>query len=138
MVVGTLRTEHLKRYREIAGLLWKYGRSDLAKLPGLDGNLGDEPQAGPGEPQGEELAEFDVGGPKVFERFGEGLRALFDLRLDFPFRLIGGKNLTLIEGYVEILPPILREEDEQVAVCGEVAGSQHSSAESARWMTVGR
>ncbi|MDO8541140.1 MAG: AarF/UbiB family protein [Opitutaceae bacterium] len=27
---------HLKRYREIAGLLWKYGRSDLVKQMGVD------------------------------------------------------------------------------------------------------
>ena len=30
-----MRAEHLKRYQEIGALLWKYGRSDLARLPGL-------------------------------------------------------------------------------------------------------
>jgi HK97 family phage portal protein len=29
-------TTHLKRYREIAGLFWKYGRSDLVKQMGVD------------------------------------------------------------------------------------------------------
>ena len=31
-----LSTTHLKRYREIAGLFWKYGRSDLVDQMGLD------------------------------------------------------------------------------------------------------
>ncbi len=31
-----LNTTHLKRYREIAGLFWKYGRSDLVKQMGID------------------------------------------------------------------------------------------------------
>lgn len=31
-----LSTTHLKRYKEIAGLFWKYGRSDLVKQMGVD------------------------------------------------------------------------------------------------------
>lgn len=31
-----LKATHLKRYREIAGLFWKYGRSDLVKHMGVD------------------------------------------------------------------------------------------------------
>src|SRR5215207_6122307 len=31
-----LSATHLKRYREIAGLFWKYGRSDLVKQMGVD------------------------------------------------------------------------------------------------------
>ncbi len=31
-----LSTAHLKRYREIAGLFWKYGRGDLAQQMGMD------------------------------------------------------------------------------------------------------
>ncbi len=34
---------HLKRYREIAGLLWKYGRSDLAKQMSSEEGFGLEP-----------------------------------------------------------------------------------------------
>jgi len=32
-----LRTEHLKRHKDLAALFWKYGRPDLARLPGLNG-----------------------------------------------------------------------------------------------------
>lgn len=32
----SLHPSHLKHYRDIAGLLWKYGRSDLVKKAGLD------------------------------------------------------------------------------------------------------
>ena len=31
-----LSTTHLKRYREIAALFWKYGRSDLVKQMGVE------------------------------------------------------------------------------------------------------
>ena len=31
-----LTATHLKRYKEIAGLFWKYGRSDLVKQMGMD------------------------------------------------------------------------------------------------------
>src|SRR5829696_6215658 len=31
-----LNTTHLKRYKEIARLFWKYGRSDLVKQMGVD------------------------------------------------------------------------------------------------------
>ncbi len=34
-----LSPSHLKRYKEIALLFWKYGRSDLVKQMGLDGNI---------------------------------------------------------------------------------------------------
>src|SRR4051812_18299832 len=35
---------HLKRYREIATLLWKYGRSDLAQQMSADDGFGLEPE----------------------------------------------------------------------------------------------
>ena len=39
----SLRAEHLKRYRDIARLLWKYGRSDFVTKAGLDQALDDRP-----------------------------------------------------------------------------------------------
>src|SRR5688572_29714052 len=33
-----LKSNHLKRYKEIATLFWKYGRSDLAQEMGVDGD----------------------------------------------------------------------------------------------------
>ena len=41
-----LEIEHLKRYRDLARLLWKYGRSDLVARAGLEGALEDGPTAG--------------------------------------------------------------------------------------------
>ena len=38
----SLTPEHLKRYRDIAWLLMKYGRSDLVKQAGLEDALSDE------------------------------------------------------------------------------------------------
>jgi ubiquinone biosynthesis protein len=83
MGVATLpfRTEHLKRYREIAGLLWKYGRSDLAQqLPGLDGDFGEEPLAPAGAtPEAEELAaDLERMGP-TFVKVGQLLSTRADL-----------------------------------------------------------
>ena len=37
-----LSATHLKRYRQIAGLLWKYGRSDLARQMGTEEGFGTE------------------------------------------------------------------------------------------------
>jgi predicted unusual protein kinase regulating ubiquinone biosynthesis (AarF/ABC1/UbiB family) len=39
----SLKGEHLKRYRDIARLLWKYGRSDFVKHAGLEAALEDDP-----------------------------------------------------------------------------------------------
>jgi predicted unusual protein kinase regulating ubiquinone biosynthesis (AarF/ABC1/UbiB family) len=39
----SLKAEHLKRYRDIARLLWKYGRSDFVTKAGLDQALDDRP-----------------------------------------------------------------------------------------------
>ena len=44
----SLKAGHLKRYKDIALLLLKYGRSDLVKSSGLDDALGDEPRVAPG------------------------------------------------------------------------------------------
>src|SRR5947207_15426417 len=37
----SLRPQHLRVYKDIALLLWKYGRSDLVKKSGLEGALAD-------------------------------------------------------------------------------------------------
>ena len=43
---------HLKRYRQIVALLWKYGRSDLAQQMSAEKGFGlDEPTPPPGQPQ---------------------------------------------------------------------------------------
>ena len=41
----SLKPEYLKRYRDIAWLLMKYGRSDLVKQAGLEEALEDESPA---------------------------------------------------------------------------------------------
>jgi len=47
-----LSASHIKRYRQIASLLWKYGRSDLAQqMSGEDGFGVDEQPPATGEPQ---------------------------------------------------------------------------------------
>ncbi len=54
----SLKPQHLKRYKDIAWLLVKYGRSDLVKSAGLDGL--DEPEPGPAAaapPEARELAD---------------------------------------------------------------------------------
>lgn len=51
----SLRPQHLSRYRDIARLLVKYGRSDLVKASGLD-ELGEFADDGAVPPEAEELA----------------------------------------------------------------------------------
>ena len=57
----SLKTEHLKRYKDIAWLLMKYGRSDLVKSAGLEEAIeGEDSPGGSVEPppaEAEELAE---------------------------------------------------------------------------------
>ena len=45
----SLRPQHLNRYRQIAWLFMKYGRSDLVKQSGLDETLDAEQKATPKE-----------------------------------------------------------------------------------------
>jgi ubiquinone biosynthesis protein len=58
-IVGlSLKPQHLKRYKDVALLLIKYGRLDLVKAAGLDATLEDEGEAGAGaEPAAVELAD---------------------------------------------------------------------------------
>jgi ubiquinone biosynthesis protein len=79
LTLATLRPEHLKRYRDLAALLWKYGRSDLARLPGLDEALDDLPPPEPAAAGAEELAaDLERMGP-TFVKVGQLLSTRADL-----------------------------------------------------------
>jgi ubiquinone biosynthesis protein len=73
------QTIHLKRYKEIAALLWKYGRSDLVKQMGVD-DLFDSREAVPVKgPPPEELAnDLEAMGP-TFIKIGQLLASRSDL-----------------------------------------------------------
>jgi predicted unusual protein kinase regulating ubiquinone biosynthesis (AarF/ABC1/UbiB family) len=76
---------HLKRYREIAGLLWKYGRSDLAKQMSTEEGFGIEPPA-PADPAKADAAalpaqladDLEAMGP-TFVKLGQVLAGRPDL-----------------------------------------------------------
>src|SRR5476649_1337748 len=77
----SLKPHHLKRYKDIALLFWKYGTSDLAKEFANDA-AGDEKTpvaARPGQPAPEELADdLEKMGP-TFIKFGQLLSSRPDL-----------------------------------------------------------
>ena len=77
----SLKPEHVKRYRDIAKLLFKYGRSDLVNTAGLDDALLPEDSAvteGSG-PRPEELADdLERMGP-TFIKLGQLLSTRPDL-----------------------------------------------------------
>ena len=77
----SLKPHHLKRYKDIAMLFWKYGTSDLAKEFANDAT-GDEKTtspAKPGQPAPEELADdLEKMGP-TFIKFGQLLSSRPDL-----------------------------------------------------------
>ena len=77
----TLSANHLKRYKEICLLLWKYGRSDLVKQMGaddsLDAELAKAPAAGDALP--EQLADdLEAMGP-TYVKVGQVLASRADL-----------------------------------------------------------
>ena len=76
----SLRPEHLKRYRDLASLLFKYGRSDLVRSAGLEGALEEGVQESPEQPaKAEELAaDLERMGP-TFIKLGQLLSTRPDL-----------------------------------------------------------
>lgn len=74
-----LPTVHLKRYKEIAALLWKYGRSDLVRQMGVDELFNGRPEVpSHGPPPGELADDLEAMGP-TFIKIGQLLASRSDL-----------------------------------------------------------
>ena len=116
----SLRPEHLRRYKELARLLVKYGRSDVVKEIGLEGTLdsaalaGVAPADGPVPPEAEELAaDLEALGP-TYIKLGQLLSTRTDL---LPAAYL--QALTRLQDRVEPFP----FEDVQVIVEEELGVS---------------
>ena len=84
MMSISLKTENLKRYKDVAMLLMKYGRSDIVKNAGLDDILKDEATNIAEAPKAEELArDLEQMGP-TFIKLGQLLSTRSDL-LPYPY-----------------------------------------------------
>jgi len=76
-----LSANHLKRYKEICLLLWKYGRSDLVQQMGTEDAIdgGETRTAGPGDVAPEQLADdLEAMGP-TYVKLGQVLASRADL-----------------------------------------------------------
>src|SRR5579871_5936665 len=77
----SIRPEHLKRYKAIAQLVWKYGHSDLLAESGLDKALdvNDYPARSESVTEAEELAhDLEQMGP-IYIKMGQVLSSRPDL-----------------------------------------------------------
>lgn len=104
----SLKTEHLKRYRDIAWLFMKYGRSDLVKQAGLDETLKDDdgPIAETGMAKAEDLAtDLEKMGPTFIK-----LAQLLSTRAD----LIPGPYLDALARLQDNVEPFSYDEVEQI------------------------
>src|SRR5687768_9608874 len=65
----SFNTEHLKRYKDFALLLWKYGRGDLVQHAGLSDMLPDDSGPAPAAPGAADALAADVErlGPSAFK-----------------------------------------------------------------------
>ena len=108
----SLKTEHLKRYKDVAMLLAKYGRSDLVKQSGLEESLElDESAYEAAVPKAEELAtDLEKLGP-TFIKLGQLLSTRADL-LPAPY-------LSALERLQDQIEPFSYEEVDQI-VSGEL------------------
>ena len=104
----SLKTEHLKRYRDIAWLFMKYGRSDLVRQAGLDETLKDDdgPVVETGTAKAEDLAtDLEKMGPTFIK-----LAQLLSTRAD----LIPGPYLEALARLQDNVEPFTYEEVEQI------------------------
>ena len=108
----SLKTEHLKRYKDVAMLLAKYGRSDLVKQSGLEESLElDETAYEAAVPKAEELAtDLEKLGP-TFIKLGQLLSTRADL-LPAPY-------LSALERLQDQIEPFSYEEVDRI-VSGEL------------------
>jgi ubiquinone biosynthesis protein len=100
------QTIHLKRYKEIAALLWKYGRSDLVRQMGVDDLLDARPETKVNGPPPEELAnDLEAMGP-TFIKIGQLLSSRSDL--------LPEEYLKPLERLQDNIKPFSFEEVEQI------------------------
>ena len=101
------QTIHLKRYKEIAALLWKYGRSDLVKQMGVDDvfEAREEVPVKNGPPPEELANDLEAMGP-TFIKIGQLLSSRSDL--------LPEQYLKPLERLQDNIKPFSFEEAEQI------------------------
>ena len=100
------QTIHLKRFKEIAALLWKYGRSDLVRQMGVDDLLDARSETKVNGPPPEELAnDLEAMGP-TFIKIGQLLSSRSDL--------LPEQYLKPLERLQDNIKPFSFEEVEQI------------------------